>query len=367
MHFSHHLEVILLHCVCISFMGNTLKIPSLYWGMRFFILFALFVYFLCNLQSQNHTARNALIFIFALYCCVISFHGLHFLLVVATLILLHRISLKKFIEVNLLYGLLTLVLLIPLSSFGIIENNEFIIKTGELRYFYCFDNPNRMGSFLYANIIFASLFFVNKGQLFLAYLIELLLPTYIYVRTGSRSPAILIVFQFVFFLILRFMHKKFKNGYKLKKSARFLREIAVSVLKFSVIIFLFFTIFLVRFSSSGIMLAIDLILGRGRYLYNVMESYSFINLFAGFNFPDELPLDNSYIYILCCTNIFAYIILTIFVYRSFREVSCNFLVFYGPFVIAFLFYGIMESLLGYYSHIALLFYFLLLKSSRGEL
>lgn len=365
--FSPALEKCLLHCICLSFMFTTFNFPVLFWGLRVIILCNTFFYFSFNFASCGRIAQKGCIFLFSLLCCVLSLHSIHFLLVVSTLILISQVPFKQFIDVNLFYLAITVLLLIPLSRMGLIQNYAFLIKTGELKDFYCFTNPNRFGSFLYACVVFLSLFFVLRKKMFISYCVVLGSSFFIYLRTGYRTAFIALIFQFVVFLLFRIFFARRKYCYKLLHFFTLPEHFFRFLFSLSGIFLLLFSFVLSFCFSAGIMAIIDLLIGRGQYLYEVVKSYSFKNLFLGYRINAGLALDNSFIYILCTTNIFAYIIFSVFIYRSFKNCSSQFFVCYAPFIAAFLVYGITESLLGYYSYVALVFYFMLLKSIRGEL
>lgn len=366
-HFSFFCEKSLLHLVCLSFMFTTLDFFFLFWSLRLIILCCTFFYFSFNFTSCGYIVKKCCIFLFSLFCCILSLHSLHFLLVVSTLILISRVSFRHFVDVNCFYLFTTVLLLIPLSRIGLIQSHTFLIKTGEIRDFYCFTNPNRFGSFLYAFAVFLSLFFTVRKKMLISYCVVLGSSFFIYFRTGCRTAFIALVFQFVVSMVFRIFFVRRKRCYHfLHFFAPFERFLHIAF-SLSGILLIIFSFVLSFYFSKGIMAFIDLLIGRGAYLYDVVKSYSFKNLFLGYRLDTELPLDNSYIYILCTTNIFAYIIFSIFIYRSFKNCSVQFFVYYAPFIAAFLVYGITESLLGYYSYIALVFYFMLLKSMRGEL
>ncbi len=365
--FSSFGEKCLLHLVCLSFMFTTFDFFVLFWSLRVIILCCTFFYFSFNLASCGYIVQKGCIFLFSLFCCILSLYSIHFLLIISTLILLPRVPFRYFVDVNLFYFIITVLLLLPLSRIGLIQNYTFIIKTGEMRDFYCFTNPNRFGSFLYAFVVFLSLFFTVKRKLLISYCIVFGSSFFIYFRTGCRTAFIALIFQFVVFLVFRVFFVRRKHCYKLLHFFMIPEHFFRFILSLSGILLIIFSFALSLYFSTGIMLFVDLLIGRGVYLYEVVKSYSFINLFLGYRLNAELPLDNSYIYILCTTNIFVYIIFSIFIYRSFKNCSAQFFVCYAPFIAAFLVYGITESLLGYYSYIALVFYFMLLKSMRGEL
>lgn len=365
---SFSLKKRLLHLICLSFMFTTFDFPILFWGLRVIILCCTFFYFSFNLASAGRPiVQKGCIFLFSLFCCVLSLHSLHFLLIVSTLILFSHVSFRQFVDVNLFYLVITVLLLKPLSQIGVIQNYTFLIKTGVLRDFYCFTNPNRFGSFLYAFVVFLSLFFAVRKKMFISYCVVLGSSFFIYLRTGCRTAFIALSFQFAVFLLFRVFFVRRKHCYKLLHFFTIPERFFQLVFSLSGIILLFFSFLLAFYFSTGIMVFIDLLIGRGSYLYEVVKSYSFKNLFVGYSFDVERPLDNSYIYILCTTNVFAYIIFSVFIYRSFKNCSWHFFVCYAPFIAAFLVYGITESILGYYSYIALVFYFVLLKSIKGEL
>ena len=92
-----------------------------------------------------------------------------------------------------------------------------------------------------------------------------------------------------------------------------------------------------------------------------MVFFSFSALFVGVNFSTEEPFDNSYLYILLSTNIIIYYALSRFVNKNVQLLSSKDVVAFVPLLMSLFAYGMMESLLGYYSYVAMLFFFIILK------
>ena len=349
--FSKELEMFFLHVVCISFMFTTLGMVTLYWILRLLVITFSFICLSFNVCSN---IKSIIVFTLLIFLsaglCVVNQHALHSLLMLSTLIIIYRIPLNKFIKINLVYILLTAILIFTFAGLGAITTEYKIIKTGEIVNIYCFGNPNRLGSFLFSIFLFFSILCTLHNKLFLANILGIPFSFYIYNRTGCRTAMIAIFVQFLSYLLLTIF-----------KISKFLTKLYRNFISILPVFFIIFTFALSKFVSSGIFFALDIILGRGRYLKSFVDSYSLSALVMGINFKADAPLDNSYLYILLSTNVIMYYAFSKFVGVQTRKLDSKLVVQFLPTILGLLAYGMTESLLGYYSYASLLFFFLILR------
>lgn len=354
--YAKQLETLFLHLVCVSFLFTSLQMYLMYWAIRVLILCFAFIYLIFNIQSSSKKIVYFALLIFMSCClCVVNPHAIHCLLLLATLLLLKRIEFKRFVFVNFLYILFTYFLVLFLTKIGYIQSDYKIIKTGEMVNIYCFDNPNRLGSFLFSIYLFFDVLLLIKNRLFIANIIGIPYSMYIYKVSGCRTVIIAVFVQAICWIFLSLVNKN-----------QILRNLARYITGSMPLFLLFFSFVFAKYSSAGIFLMLDFILGRGRYLKPFVDLYSLPSLFVGVNFSTELPVDNSYLYILFSTNIVIYYALCKFIKNNIQKWNSKDIVTYIPLLISLFAYGMTESLLGYYSYVAMLFFFLILKvSNRG--
>jgi len=350
-YYSKSIETFCLHLVCLSFMFTTMNAFVVYWAIRVIILAFSFLFLLINISTfSRQVVIYALLIVLSCFLCVVNQHALHCLLVLVTLLLLMRIDLFRFVQVNLFYVLLTLGLILLLSKIGIMPPDYKIIKTGETVNIYCFNNPNRMGSFLFSIYLFLSVLLTLSDHSFLANMFGIPYSFYIYNVCGCRTVIVATFVQTVCWLFLVLFKK---NG--------IMRNFVKNVTGFMPIFLLVFSFLFAKYASQGIFLLLDLIIGRGTYLKPFLDLYSFSALFVGVNFSTEEPFDNSYLYILLSTNIIIYYALSRFVNKNVQLLSSKDVVAFVPLLMSLFAYGMMESLLGYYSYVTMLFFFIILK------
>lgn len=349
--YGKQLETLFLHLVCLSFMLTSLHMSLLYWTVRVLILGFTFVLLLFNIQANSKgIVFYALLIIMSCCLCVVNQHAIHCLLIISTLLLLNRIELEKFIVVNFFYILATYFLVLVLSKIGYIQPDYKIIKTGETVNIFCFENPNRLGSFLFSIYLFFDVFLLIKNRIFIANIIGIPYSIYIYNVSGCRTVIIAVFVQTICWVLLSIIKKN-----------PILRNFAKYITGIMPLFLLLFSFLFAKYASVGIFFLLDLVLGRGTYLKPFVDLYSLPALFVGVNFTTEEPIDNSYLYILLSTNVIIYYALCKFVKKNIQCFNAKDIVTYIPLIMSLFAYGMTESLLGYYSYVAMLFFFLIMK------